>query len=70
MSQDDNQQPQEQPEEAPAPDGLMASVTLDEEANKEPEAMPHLEGAEQEAADDDEEIIYETARMVPQQTLG
>lgn len=65
MSQDENQQPQEQPEEAPAPDGLMASVTLDEEANKEPEAMPHLEGAEQEVADDDEEIIYERPEWFP-----
>ena len=66
MSQDDNQQTQEQPEEAPAPDGLMASVTLDEEANKEPEAMPHLEGAEQEAADaDDEDIIYERPDWFP-----
>ena len=66
MSQDDSQQPQEQPVEAPAPDGLMASVALEEEANQEPEAMPHQEGAEQEAVEgDDEDIIYERPDWFP-----
>ena len=50
MSQvDDNQQTQEQPADAPAPDGLMAAAALaEDEANAEDQNISHLaEDAEQ-----------------------
>ena len=61
MSQDDdNQQTQEQPAEAPAPDGLMAGAALAEDkASDEEESISHLaEDAEQaEVEDEDEESL-------------
>lgn len=70
MSQvDDNQQAQEQPAEAPAPDGLMAATALAEDeaqANEENEAVPHLAEDAEQAEVEDEDGIYERPDWFPE----
>lgn len=66
MSDDDNQQTQEQPAEAPAPDGLMAQAALQqEEDNVEDEGIPHLAQDTEQAAGEDEDEIYERPDWFP-----
>jgi len=67
MSQvDDNQQTEEQPAEASAPDGLMAAAALaEEQTNENDEAIPHLaeDGQPSEVSDEDE--VYERPEWFP-----
>lgn len=67
MSQDDNQQAQEQPAEASAPDGLMAAAALaeDEATTDEGQEIPHLAEDAQPAEGEDEDILYERPEWFP-----
>tara|TARA_B100000287_G_scaffold435206_1_gene502407 strand:- start:1127 stop:1957 length:831 start_codon:yes stop_codon:yes gene_type:complete len=67
MSDDDNQQTQEQPAEAPAPDGLMAQAALaqEEQENVEDEGISHLAQDTEQAAGEDEDEIYERPDWFP-----
>jgi len=68
MSQDDdNQQTQEQPAEAPAPDGLMAGAALAEDkASDEEESISHLAEDAEQAEVEDEDITYERPDWFPE----
>ena len=68
MSQDDdNQQTQEQPAEAPAPDGLMAGAALAEDkASDEEESISHLAEDAEQAEVEDEDTIYERPDWFPE----
>lgn len=68
MSQDDdNQQTQEQPVEAPAPDGLMAGAALAEDkASDEEESISHLAEDAEQAEVEDEDITYERPDWFPE----
>lgn len=68
MSQvDDNQQAQEQPEETPAPDGLMAAAALAEDTANDDEqsSIPHLAEDAQPVEGEDEDEIYERPDWFP-----
>ena len=68
MSQDDNQQPEEQPAEAPAPDGLMAQAALAEEQQQadEQEPISHLAQDEEQPEGEEEEVVYERPDWFPE----
>lgn len=68
MSQvDDNQQTQEQPADAPAPDGLMAAAALaEDEANAEEQNISHLAEDAEQAEVEDEDGIYERPDWFPE----
>jgi len=68
MSHDDNQQPEEQPAEAPAPDGLMAQAALAEEQAQadEQEPISHLAQDEEQPEGEEEEVIYEKPDWFPE----
>ena len=68
MSQvDDNQQAQEQPEETPAPDGLMAAAAQAEDTANDDEqsSIPHLAEDAQPVEGEDEDEIYERPDWFP-----
>tara|TARA_R100001443_G_scaffold48688_1_gene61102 strand:- start:3332 stop:4153 length:822 start_codon:yes stop_codon:yes gene_type:complete len=67
MSQDDNHQTQEQPAEAPAPDGLMAAAALAEDkTSEENQEIGHLAEDSQPAESKDESEIYERPEWFPE----